>query len=165
MTLTKKNKFNVGTCCITSSILTRQMFEGLISSSMYWVYSQNHHIRSHFWPSKLQRIWRSNSYIFRELMLQTNGCHFYFSFYLCLFLWGRWGISGARRWPGHNKLLWSAGLPHKALSGCYVDGPVGLATSPPGSRSTLWFSRCNYRDGEHGRAGMDVQGRKSSVFV
>lgn len=82
--------------------------------------------------------------------------------HLCLFLWGHWGTSEAPRWPGRNKLLWSAGLLRTAPSGCYADGPVGLATSQPGSRSTLWFSRCSYREREHGTAGMDEQRARDS---
>lgn len=79
----------------------------------------------------------------------------HFAFHLCLFLGGRWGILEAQHWLGHSTVLWSAGLPHKAPSGCYVDGPVGLATSQPGSHSTLWFSRYNCRERERGTAGRD----------
>jgi len=65
--------------------------------------------------------------------------------YLCLSLGGPRGIPGARRWPGRSTPPWSAGLPRKARSGCHADGPVGLATSPPGSRSTPCSSRCSCR--------------------
>lgn len=84
-------------------------------------------------------------------------------FYLCLFLWGRWGIWEARRWPGRRTPPWSAGRPHKDSSGCHVDGPVGLATSRCGSRSTLWSSRCICRENKHTWQSVDGLRRATCV--